>query len=362
METTTETKAQTDYIKMDYSLETPEERKELVEKIIEQTPSERLTPSYLEKLTDYIIFAMDKQERASKKILTDNHMVTVNKRETSFEGLVGKLENGENGIYNLIANDKNIIFSPKVSITEEDLAEIPELRSLVEAIEVIEEQSKSARGKKAFLLKKQLIEMRQDQYVIKNAYKKPMYRSNVIKSLPRLDLAEKVFINDKDEVESTGYVNCFNEKHISMLLCNYCKLKEDNWTNFSGDVKWLMMELEDYVDGALKEEFPLYYDLVIYKIDGKQNAEIQKLLEEEYGIKHSVEYISSLWRNKIPKLIAIEAQKSWLNWYYTNKERGNWKKCGRCGQIKLAHNHFFSRNKTSKDGYYSICKDCRNKR
>ena len=94
-----------DYIPMDFSLETPEERKKKVKEIISQTPPERLTPSYLEKLADYIIFAMDKQERKNKKILTDNRMVTINKRETSFEGLVGKLENGEDGIYNMIAND-----------------------------------------------------------------------------------------------------------------------------------------------------------------------------------------------------------------------------------------------------------------
>jgi hypothetical protein len=37
-------------------------------------------------------------------------MNTVNKRETSFEGLSNQLENGEDGIYNLITNDKNIIF------------------------------------------------------------------------------------------------------------------------------------------------------------------------------------------------------------------------------------------------------------
>ena len=109
------------YIKMDFSLETLEERNEKVKEIIEKTPPEKLTPKYLEKLTDYIIFAMDKQERKEKKILTDNRMVTVNKRETSFEGLAGKLENGEDGIYDMIANDKNIIFSPKVSITEKDI-------------------------------------------------------------------------------------------------------------------------------------------------------------------------------------------------------------------------------------------------
>ena len=113
------------YIKMDFSLETPEERNKKVEEIIANTPPERLTPKYLEKLADYIIFAMDKQERKEKKILTDNRMVTVNKRETSFEGLVGKLENGEDGIYNMIANDKNIIFQPKTSITQDDVNTIP---------------------------------------------------------------------------------------------------------------------------------------------------------------------------------------------------------------------------------------------
>lgn len=38
-------------------------------------------------------------------------MTTVNRRETSFQGLAEKLENGEDGIYNMIANDKNIIFT-----------------------------------------------------------------------------------------------------------------------------------------------------------------------------------------------------------------------------------------------------------
>ena len=47
---------------------------------------------------------------------------------------------------------------------------------------------------------------------------------------------------------------------------------------------------------------------------------------------------------------------------YTFEEKGNWKKCSRCGQVKLAHNHFFSKNSTSKDHFYSICKECRNKK
>jgi hypothetical protein len=106
----------------------------------------------------------------------------------------------------------------------------------------------------------------------------------------------------------------------------------------------------------------MYYDILIYKIDGMKNVDIQKRIEENYGIKHTVEYISSLWRKKIPKLIAEAAQEEYLTWYYTFKEKGQWKRCSRCGQIKLAHNRFFSKNKTSKDGFYSICKECRNKK
>lgn len=351
-----------EHLKLDYKLESPVERTELVRKIIEQTPPQQLTNRYLEILSDYIIFAMDKQERKNKKILTDNRMVTVNKRELSFQGLVGKLENGEDGIYNMIANDKNIIFTPKISITPQDIAEIPELKQLRDAIDEVEKQMKAATGKRKFLLKKQLIEMRQDQYVIKNAYKKPIYCLNGIKSMAKLDLSENITINEKGEVSSDGMISLFDAKHVSALLCNYSKIKEEVWDRFGSDTYYLMQDLDTVTDCALKEKHPLYYDLLIYKIDGKQNVEIQQLLHEKHGIKHSVEYISSLWRNKIPKLIAEQAQENYLIWYYTIKEKGKWKRCSRCGQIKLAHNRFFSKNKTSKDGFYSICKACRNKK
>lgn len=348
--------------KLDYSLQTPQERNELVKKIIDETPPEQLTNKYLTILSDYIIFAMDKEERKKKKILTDNRMVTVNRRETSFQGLAGQLENGEDGIYNMIANDKNIIFMPKVTITEEDIKEIPGLKDLRDAIDSVEKQFKAATGKRKFLLKKQLIEMRQDQYVLKSAYRQPMYMMNVTKSFSKLQLDGKITITEDGQVKSTELVSLFDQKHISALLCNYSKLKEDAWGKFSSDSYYLMEDLDNLIERTLKDKYPLYYDLLIYKIDGKQNIEIQELLNKKHGIKHSVEYISSLWRNKIPKLLAEQAQEDYLIWHYTMQEHGKWKRCSRCGEVKLAHNRFFSKNKTSKDGFYSICKCCRNKK
>lgn len=348
--------------KLDYTLESPEERKQLVELIINETPPEQLTNRYLEILADYMIFAMTKEEKKKKYIITDNRSVTINKRETSFEGLISKFENGEDGIYNMIANDKNIIFTPKISITQQDIDEIPPLRDLRKAIEEVEKAEKVARGKKKFLLKKQLIEMRQDQYVIKNAYRKPIYCVNALKSFGKLDLSEEIKFNENNEAYSTGMISLFNPKHISALLCHYVKLKEQVWGNFTSDAYYLMEDLDNLIEKTLKNKHPLYYDLVIGKIDGKSNLEIQTELQIKHGIKHSVEYISSLWRNKIPKLLAEQEQEDYLIWHYTMVERGKWKKCSRCGEVKLAHNKFFSKNKTSKDGFYSICKACRNKK
>lgn len=348
--------------KLDYTIQSPQERNELVKRIINETPRDKLTPKYLEILSDYIVFAMDKEEKKNKSILTDNRMVTVNKRETSFQGLISKFENGEDGIYNMISNDKNIIFSPKVSITEKDIAEIAPLSDLQAEIRKVEEQANRATGKKKFLLKKQLIEMRKDQYVIKNAYRRPIYSLNLIKSFSKLCLDESFSIDEEGKPQSKGIINMFNPEHISILLCNYSKIKEDVWDNFMSDSYYLMQDLDTLIEKTLKEAFPLYYDLLIYKIDGKQNTEIQQLLEQKYGIKHSIQYISSLWRNKIPKLLAQQAEDDYLNWHYTEKEKGIYKKCSRCGQIKLANNKYFSKNKTSKDGWYSICKECRNKK
>jgi hypothetical protein len=94
-------------IKLDYSLETPEERNQLVQQILDEPRDEPLSDKYLDVLADYLILCLEKQERKERVILTENRLATVNKRETSFEGLVSQFEKGEDGIYSLIAEDKN---------------------------------------------------------------------------------------------------------------------------------------------------------------------------------------------------------------------------------------------------------------
>lgn len=347
-------------LKLDPTIQDAGARNELVKKIIDQTPPDKMTPNFIKILTEYLVYPIEKEQRKQKKILTENRMITVNKRQTSFEGLVSKFENGEDGIYNMITNDKNIIFTPKYSITQKDIEQIPGMKQLRDSIQETEIREKAATGKKRALLKKQLIQLRKDQYVLKSLYKKPIYFMNAIKSSNNINFDEKISINEDGSLKIEGNFSLLNPQHVSIILCNYSKIKEDSWDKFTSDSYYIIHDLENLVEKTLKENYPIYYDLLIYKIDGKTNEQIQALLFRDYQVKHSVEYISSLWRKKIPKVLADQAQKDWLVWYYTNKEKGKWKRCSRCGEIKLAHNFFFSKNNTSKDGFYSICKDCRN--
>ena len=340
---------------LDYTLESPEERKALVEKIIEETPD--ITPSYLEVLGDYLVLCMEKQERKERKILTTNRMTTVNKRECSFEGLASQLENGEDGIYNLINKNKNIIFQPKISITQEDLDTIPYLKQLRDAIDAWE--AVNASGKAAFIVKKALIEMRKDQYVIKQAYQRPIVPCRLTRTARTSPPLEDTSHLEGSKIVVEG-VSLMDAKVVSAILCNYSRLKQDSQDQFEGDTWYLMQDFDELCGKALAN-YPEYDKIVEWKIDGCQNSEIQSLLFQEFEKTYSIEYISSLWRNKIPRLIADRAKEDFLTWEYTRRNYPM-KKCSKCGQIKPANTLFFSKNNTSQDNWYSICKKCRNKK
>ena len=217
---------------------------------------------------------------------------------------------------------------------------------------------KTAEGRDALIIKKTLIELRKDQYIIKNAYRRPIVFTQAVRSSKNyIPLEGEVIINNEGRAEPKG-VSLLDPSVCSAILCNYSKLKQDSWGNFESDTWYLIYDFEKVCDEALKNH-PLYMRIVEYKIDGMQNIDIQAAIQEEFGIKHSLEYISSLWRKKIPQMIASTAEDQYLDWYFTKEEKGQYKKCTRCGKVKLANNKYFSINKTSKDGWYSICKCCR---
>ena len=78
---------QDNHIKFDYTLETPEERSALTQKIIDNTPPEKLTNKYLEAMADYIILGFKKEIHDNPNIayvLSGEQPNTGNSRETIF--------------------------------------------------------------------------------------------------------------------------------------------------------------------------------------------------------------------------------------------------------------------------------------
>jgi hypothetical protein len=111
--------------------------------------------------------------------------------------------------------------------------------------------------------------MCKDQYVIKEAFRKPIYPTKVCKSVDPINFDGTITIDENGEIHDNSLISFFNPKHISALLCNYSALKEESWGKFSEDTYYMMEDLDALVDQTLKDKYPLYYDLLIYKIDGK---------------------------------------------------------------------------------------------
>jgi hypothetical protein len=218
------------------------------------------------------------------------------------------------------------------------------LRQIKQAIDIL--KAKHAHGYQAYLIKKASIELYRDLYLAKKQLRPPVSFATTVAS--------------KFPTKLEGF-SFSSPQVIEALLINYSKLRQDSWDRMNSDLWAIMMSFDDLLSKSLAQ-IPQYELIVQLKIDGRTNAEIKKELQLQLGLNHTTEYISTLWRNRIPKYIADFASKEHLVWWYSSVKQGQWKKCSCCKEFKLASPFFFSRNKSSKDGYYSICKCCRNKK
>lgn len=352
-------------MKLDFSIKTKQGRIDYINELIKEQPD--LPAKHKEYISDYLLFTADKRQTkierdAESPILTRNREVTINKRQVSFEEMVDRLENGEDGIYALITNDKNQIMDRREKLNDDDMENIPGVKDMMRTIDSLKEQFDKASGYQKYALKRQIIETWQQIYILKSSYKGMTGKgrtSNQIKQFARMPLPEHVTINPETMMpESDCAISLFNPTHVSFLLCYYSQLKQECEDDFQSDMHFLLMDLENLAEEAIHEESDVLWDLLVWKVDGYTNEEIKKMMDSKYGITHNEQYFSTLWRKKIPKMIADQASKNWILWHYTNEEYGKWKVCGKCGQTKLAHPLFFSKNNT-RDHFYSVCKECR---
>ena len=351
---------------LDFSLKTPKERAEHVRKVIADYPEAGV--KYKDYISDYLLFAGDKGQTKKERqeenpIITHNRAVTVRKRQVSYEGLVDACESGEDGVQNLIIDDKNHLLDNKEKLTDEDFEESAELRELAATLESLKRQFQKAEGRRKYSLKCQIIETWQQMYIVKSSMRGASAKARMtgqVRNFAHMPIPEKVWIGDDGMPHSDAVITLLNPHHVSFLLCYYSQLKQECEDDLQSDMHFLLLDLEDLAEESIKGKHPELWDILVWKVDGLTNSEIAEKLNAERGTARNSQYVSTLWRRRIPKLITEQASKNWLLWYYTDQEKGKWKVCGKCGETKLAHPLFFSRN-SSHDGFYSICKECRSK-
>jgi len=156
-------------------------------------------------------------------------------------------------------------------------------------------------------------------------------------------------------------VSLMNPLVISETLCHYEDLRKHCADRPNSDLWAYFQTFDTLFEKALRPE-PYLYVIARTKMSGYTNQEIQQELETRFQTSYTPQYISTLWRKKIPALIAAAAEDEFLSWYYLEVERGKYKRCSCCKQIKLALPKYFARNPSSKDGFYSLCKICRSAR
>ena len=352
-------------LNLDYSIKTKEGRKAAVDKICAQ--GGYFTHAQLERMSDYLLFTTEKgQTKKMRKeeyqYSTNNRDATVKKRTASFDALLDSMH--DDAYLFLFEGDAVRKLDSKARITTEDLRLYPQIAERWNTIQNIKKQYDRATGSNKYSLGLQIIQEYKTMYEIKRAQMSAVKAriNQQLTTITHMQLPEEVQI-DKDSVpQSNSFLTTFNEKHISFLLKYYQKLKQESWEDLDSDLRWILIDLEDTVDKALAD-YPLLYRLLVLKIDGVSGKKIAEMLAEEFGEVHSQQYYSTIWRNRIPKLIKQQRQKDYISWYYANhygtSDSNHWKTCRKCHYKMPAHPLFFDKNSDNK--FYSRCKKCRTK-
>jgi len=338
----------------------------------------------LEQLADYILYGKDVDEERSavdkKEIVMEPKYSTYKKKQP--ESLDAILENPNCDERNFKAVGREVYTNPKPSISREDDADIPGMTELWDFIDHFDLFIKKVTGKEEwgegekqhslssydlFKSRHWLIDLRKQQYVLKEGYKPPIRFKSIIRQSTRKinwdsdsgyaktqrgngDDGDWIWVLVREHTLDFGEAT-----HIQGLINNYSRLKQDSYDDFQSDMKYILWVLEKIVDECNFSD--VRKDIIVRKIDGQTNVQLHDYLHITYGLDYSANYISTIFTHEICGKIAKRYLSSIQEWKLRDKEE-MWKVCTRCGKKKLANEENFTKKKSSKDGFNTRCKVC----
>lgn len=381
------------YSKLDYEVKTGEERTEILRKALEDNPdlvtylsssrfknktihknqkSPQTESEYigknLEKLADYILMCdneLELNDTSKYPYMTRSDFSRFKKREEVMsEDELKYFKELEQK-----AKRKNFKLDNKIKVANKDRLNNPYLTETTISLKALKQilrqkcnnlsKEEQLCDKEIKKIKHTIIEIGKDEVEIKRIMDGIIYFKRLIPDTT-------VYSFDSD----TGYVNEYgqykkitencvkfeNKKHVESLLKHYATLKNAVEYDIDSDIKHIIWVLDDFIKKCDFDEYMLY--IIKCKADGISNKNVAQLVNSKYNKKLTGRDVSralSTMANKIKN----EFLKNKKEWLLSKNKNTKYKRCSKCGKTKPLTRDFFSLNKISRDGYYSICKVCK---
>lgn len=343
---------------LNWNLQTYKEREEMVLSLQQDGLLDDLTAYQLNEVNNYLLY--------SKDIEVEVKLRNPTRPSVSYEELI------ENGVSETELNRKDVsiykVGKPKIDRIED--ANIPTMKELWEAIEIIKEKYEYIRDvikgdrEVSFtdavvptfvshnFFRGWYIDLCRNQYYLKDIFKP------VICSCPSFnhphgnkDLfgiqAGKYILSNHDHMIDLG-----NPENVYQLLKQYTSIKEKHYDKMDDDWNYLYDMLDKIISNICWND--AHWDILQMKVNNYSNEEVANYIYKKYDIHYSVNYISTIFRRHISRDIARKSINLAYQWENRNDE-SKWKTCSRCHNKQLNSVEYFGKNKR-------VCLICTGKR
>lgn len=296
----------------------------------------------LEKMADYILMNPEERKLTKSKDYKYNFFVDKKKFEIANKeiSLEGFCDGNENILNYLVRQGYNFKKEKTQKILPKDFKdkELSCLNDYQRAIESLRVKINYSSPSMAYKLKSQISAMKDDMIQCKDKIKGTIYFKSPMPDSTDLDYETFDF---------------FDFKHVKALL----PISPRSLMTDVGCLVYTLDKLINSIPFSPTEKKVLQ----MYRNQIPNNVIAKKMSMVDDDGKVDTSFVPKVIKSCIEKIIN-KYEIEYEDLHYLNNVRGKYKKCNRCGEIKLINNNrYFAYDSTKKDGFNTLCKCCKQK-
>lgn len=293
--------------------------------------------AFLEKCADYLL-AVDKQDKNEQRVKVYKDKELFNRMIKEQEMMTKTADINQSEMLVFVNPNKNYKLAKDIVVEKSDINKHPEIKAYHELREYMLELHKNPKKRKELAERKGISNKRISSILNKNRalLNDDMLMTKISKDRP---IIWKSPLKDSGNEIDWDMLDMFDPSHVKPLL----QVKKE--IDITNDMLITLNELLKKVELTDRQEEILY----LWRKDMTQ-----QYIADEIGVSRDV-VLKQL--NKIVDKVIDTYEKEYAeNYYYLNIAKGKYKKCSKCGKIKLMQ--YFDKKRSNKDGYKNNCKKC----